>query len=46
MQDRTRLPMNALTGSSIGLGGSGMEYRLLFSISKEVRGFTGPAPRS
>lgn len=46
MQESSRLPMNALTGNSIDLGGSGIEYRLLFSISNEVKGFMGSAPRS
>lgn len=46
MQEKSSLPMNALTGNSIDLGGSGVEYRLLFSISKDVKGFMGSAPRS
>ncbi|MGH8078054.1 MAG: hypothetical protein ACREPE_12120 [Lysobacter sp.] len=46
VQGRSGLPMHALTGNAIDRGSSGVEYRLLFSISNGVEGFTGSAPRS
>lgn len=46
VQGRSSLPMHALTGNAVDHGGSGVEYRLLFSISDGVKGFTGSAPRS
>lgn len=46
VQARSELSMNALTGNEVDLGGSGVEYRVLFSTSKGVRGFTGPPPHS
>lgn len=45
-QSRSSLPMFTLTGNTIDLGGGGVEYRLLFSTSDSVKGFTGSAPRS
>lgn len=44
VQERSGLPMTTLTGKAIDLGGSGMEYRLLFSTSPAVKGFSGSAP--
>lgn len=45
-QSQSALPMNTLTGKTIDLGGSGVEYRLLFSTSDTVKGFTGSMSRS
>lgn len=44
IQGLSALPIKTLTGNSVDLGASGVEHRLLFSISGGVKGFSGTAP--